>query len=74
MLGVDAGACYMNTNYVHSKNERQFTIGQRLFVLDLLQCDIPFEHKWKYVQFVTLYDILTHGHPMTRFEGFKVLF
>jgi hypothetical protein len=23
MPGVDASSCYMNTNYVHSKNERQ---------------------------------------------------
>jgi hypothetical protein len=33
-----------------------------------------FEHKHKYVQFVTLYHILAHDHPMIDFEGFKVLF
>ncbi len=44
------------------------------FVLDLFQCDIPFEHKWKYFKFVTLYHILIHGRQMTNFEGFKILF
>jgi hypothetical protein len=36
MLGVDAGSCCMNMNYVHSKNERQSTTSQRPYVLDLL--------------------------------------
>jgi len=74
MLGVDASSYYMNKNYVHSKNENQYTISQRPFALDLFQCDIPLEHKRKYVQFVTLYHILAHGRLMTNFERFKVLF
>jgi hypothetical protein len=45
MLGVDVGSYYMNKNYVHSKNERQYTISQRPFVLNLVQCDNPFKHK-----------------------------
>jgi hypothetical protein len=61
MLGVDASSYYMNKNYVHSKNERQYTISQRPSVLDLSQ-------------FVTLYHILAHGRLMTNFERFKVLF
>jgi hypothetical protein len=73
MPGVDARSYYMNKNFVHSNNEMQYTTNQRL-VLDLFQCDIPFEHKRKYVQFATLYDILVHGCPMIDFERFKVLF
>jgi hypothetical protein len=74
MPSVDVGSYYMNNNYVHSKNERQYTTSQRPSVLDLFQHDIPYEHKRKYVQFVTFYHILAHGCPMTNFEGFKILF
>jgi hypothetical protein len=74
MLGVNVSSYYMNKNFVHSKNERQYTTSQRLSVLDLLQCDIHFEHKRKYVQFAIVYHILAHGHPMIDFESCKILF
>ncbi len=44
------------------------------FVLDLFQCDIPFEHKRKHFKFVIIYQILIHSRQMTNFEGFKILF
>jgi hypothetical protein len=34
MLGVDASSYYMNKNFVHSKNEMQYTTSQRP-ILDL---------------------------------------
>ncbi len=62
----------MNKNSMHSKNERQYTISQRPSVLNLLQCDIPSKHKWKYVQFAIVYHVLARGHPMILFQMFKV--
>jgi hypothetical protein len=35
MPNVDASFYYMNKNFVHSKNERQYTTSQRPYVLDL---------------------------------------
>ncbi len=70
MLSVDEGFYYMNKDFVHSKNDMQYTTSQRP-ILDLFQCDIPSEHKQKYIQLVTLYHILAHGHLMTNFKGSK---
>jgi hypothetical protein len=36
MPNVDANSYSMNKNFVHSKNEKQCTIGQRPSILDLL--------------------------------------
>jgi hypothetical protein len=42
--------------------------------LTLFQFDVSSNHK-KYVQFVSIYHILVHGHPiMFNFENFKALF
>jgi hypothetical protein len=40
-------------------------------IFDQLQIDIPSEQKWKYVQFVSIYHLLTHGHPMTNYEHLR---
>ncbi len=34
--GVDVGSYYMNKNFVHAKNEQQYTIGWHPYVVDLL--------------------------------------
>jgi hypothetical protein len=73
MPSVDEGFYYINKDFVHFKNDMQYTTSQRP-ILDLFQCDIPSEHKQKYIQFATLYHIRAHGHLMTNFERFKVLF
>ncbi len=74
ILGVDAGSYFMNKNFVHAKNEQQYTTSGCPFVVDLLKCDVFSYHKQKYIQFAIIFYILVHGHPMTNFEGFKTLY
>jgi hypothetical protein len=71
---LDASSCYMNKNYVHAKNEQQYTTSQCPSIMNLLYCDVSSNHKQKYGQFPTIFHILVHGHFMTDFEGFKTLY
>jgi hypothetical protein len=61
MLEIDAGFYDFNKDFVHAKNERAFTTHDHLFVLDFLLANVPIDHKWKYVQFVIIYELLAHG-------------
>ncbi len=56
------------------KNECVCIVNSCPSILDQFQIDVPFDRKWKYVQFVTIYHILAHGWPMTNYEGFQALF
>jgi hypothetical protein len=43
MPGVDASQFYFNKDFVHTKNERAYTVVDHSFVLDYLQAEVPFE-------------------------------
>jgi len=74
MPNVDAKSFYFNKNYVHVQNERLDIANDHPSILDQLQVDVPFEHKQKYVQFVAIFHLLTHGHPKTIYKDLKKLF
>jgi hypothetical protein len=56
------------------KNKRLYIANDRPPILDQFQVDVPSEHKQKYVQFVVIFHLLTHGPPMTDYENLKFLF
>jgi hypothetical protein len=72
--GVDARSFYYNKNYVHVHNEHIYTVNDCAFIFDQLQVDVPSEHRRKYVQFVVIFHLLTHGRHMTNYENLKDLF
>jgi hypothetical protein len=74
MLEIDVSFYDFKKDFVHAKNERAFTIHDHLFVLDFLLANVPIEHKWKYVQFVIIYELLTHGCSMINHKNLKPLF
>jgi hypothetical protein len=73
MLGVDASFYYYNKDLVNAKNECAYIAHDWLFILDELFINIPIEHKCKYVQFVVIFQLLTHGCPMINYENMKPL-
>lgn len=73
MPKADASSYYVNKNSIHSQNEWQYIVGDRL--LNLFQFDVSFDHNRKYDQFVTIYHIPVHGYPiMFNFETSRLYF
>jgi hypothetical protein len=58
---------------MHAKNEVESFKVDCPFVSDL-KVDFPFENKHKYVQFVFIFHLLSHGHPMTNYESYPISF
>ncbi len=42
---VNHSSYYMNKNYMHAKNEQQYTTSQCPSIMNLLYCDVSFNHK-----------------------------
>ncbi len=42
--------------------------------LGFINVDVPSKHRKKYVQFLSICHLLTHGHPMTNYEDMPSLF
>jgi hypothetical protein len=66
MLEIDAGFYDFNKDFVHAKNERVFIIYDHLVVLDFLLANVPIDDKWKYMQFVIIYELLVCGCSMIK--------
>jgi hypothetical protein len=74
MPNVDAKSFYFNKKYVHAQNERLYTANDHPRILDQFQINVPLKHKRKYMQFVAIFNLLTHGCPMTDYQDLKDLF
>jgi hypothetical protein len=74
VLGVDASSHYFNKNAMHVENEHAFFVASQPSILDQLHVDVPSKHRRKYVQFLSIYHLLTHGHPMINYEDMPSLF
>jgi hypothetical protein len=61
-------------NLVHVKNESEFSAINQPSIVDQLHVDVPFEHRKKYVQFLSIYHLLNHDCPMTNYEDMPSLF
>jgi hypothetical protein len=59
---------------MHAKNEVESFKVDFPFVLDQLKVDFPFENKRKYVQFVSIFHLFSHGCPMTNYQSYPISF
>jgi hypothetical protein len=59
---------------MHAKNEVESSKVDYPFVSNQLKADFPFENKHKYVQFVSIFHLLSHGQPMTNYDSCPISF
>jgi hypothetical protein len=71
---VDVTFHYFNKNSMHAKNERALFATKCLSIFDWIEINVPSKHKLKNVQFISIYHLLSHGHPMTKYGHMKGLF
>ncbi len=64
----------LKKNSIHAKNEMGYFKVECSFVSDQLKVDFPFENKCKYVQFVSIFHLFSHGHPMMNYESYPISF
>jgi CMP-N-acetylneuraminic acid synthetase len=74
MPNVDVGSFYFNKKKLHAQNECFYTTNDHPSILDQLQINVNFEHRWEYVQSMVVFHLLTHGHPMINYKDLKDLF
>jgi hypothetical protein len=59
---------------MYEKNEiKPFTVDCP-FVSEQLKVGFPFENKHKYVQFVSIFHLLSHGRSMMNYESYPISF
>jgi hypothetical protein len=73
MPNVDVSFHYFNKNLAHTKKINKLFTTKWLSILYWLQIDV-LEHKLKNVQFISIYPLLNHGHPMIDYEHMQDLF
>jgi len=61
---------YFNSKGYHVKNEKIYTITNCPFILDNdIVAKVPHDKKYKFVQFVVVFPLLSRGQVMINFEG-----
>lgn len=59
---------------MHECNEKIFIVNKSPFIVDLVVIEVPQKKKWKYVQFVTIYQLFFTSGAMTNFKDLEDLF
>jgi hypothetical protein len=67
------GQCYQEINNKHMKNMALFASWKPQFVLELVNNIVVGKNQQKFIQFLTLFHVLWHGHPMVEFELLRKL-
>lgn len=73
MPKIEVCSYYYNKDSMHAKFEQAYTIHDQPSILEKLLDDSPIKQKYKYVQFVIIFHLLSHGYPMIDYEDMNPL-